>query len=176
MKRIILTSTVFAFLIIGGTFTWPAIEKGSKDLLIRTTAREIIDGSKYCNLISMGEDGYPNARIMDPFKPDKGWVIWMGTNLLSRKVREIKKNRKISVFYESPGGDGYVTLKGTGTINNEKENKKKYFKPEWKEFYPVDRKYFVLIKFIPEKLEIVSYKKGLLGDKVTWEAPSVKLK
>jgi len=147
----------------------------SRDIILKS-AGEIIKSSKYCTLISISEDGYSNARVMDPFPPDREWVIWMGTNLHSRKVKEILNNSKISVFYEAANGDGYVTLKGTGTINNEEENKIKYFKKGWKEFYPGDKKNFTLIKFIPKILEIVSYKNGLLGEKVTWAAPSVKLK
>jgi len=180
MKRIFLTGLLSMLLLISGlysgskSFTNEKTQK--KDELIKKAAMEMIRSSQLCVLISTGMDGYPNARMMDPFPPDKNWVIWMGTNSQTRKVKEILRDNKISVFYESPDGDGYVTLKGTGFINNEKENKVKYFKEEWKEFYPADRKNFTLIKFIPELLEIVSYKKGLLGEKITWAAPSVKLK
>ncbi len=167
--KYILFITIFSLVIVPG-FS----DNNSKDVILKT-AGEIIKSSKFCTLISLGQDGYPNARTMDPFPPDKNWVIWMGTNSHSRKVIEILKNNKISVFYESPDGDGYISLKGTGYINNEEENKVKYFKEGWKEFYPGNRKNFTLIKFIPEKLEIVSYKRGLLGEKITWAAPSVKI-
>ncbi len=175
MKKTTLTIIFIVILLTGVSVSESEIPVNKKDELIRTTAREIIDASKYCNLISMGEDGYPNARIMDPFKPDKDWVIWMGTNSHSRKVNEIVKNKKITLFYESAGGNGYVSLKGTGHINNDKENKVKYFKKGWKEFYPDDRNNFTLIKFITEKIEIVCYKNGLLGEKITWAAPSIQL-
>lgn len=174
-KKLILTLLVwsFVFFVIHSGLIYP--ESVKKDLILKS-AGEIVNSSKLCVLISRGLDGFPNARTMDPFPPDKNWVIWMGTNSQSRKVKEILKNNKISIFYESPNGDGYVTLKGSGFINNEQENKVKYFKDGWKEFYPGDRKNFTLIKFIPELLEIVSYKKGLLGEKTTWTAPSIKLK
>ena len=147
---------------------------GPKDEKIISAAREIVESVKYCTLISMGEDGYPNARTMDAFKPDKNWVIWMGTHVETRKVEEIRKNSKISVFYESPGGDGYVLLKGEGHMVNDPESKRQYFKKGWEEFYPGDRKHFILIRFVPAKLDVVSYKRGLLGEEKTWAAPSVR--
>lgn len=167
MKKQILFSLVFIVSTIGFLSAVP------DDGKIKAAARELIDASKYCTLISTGQDGYPNARTMDAFKPDKNWVVWMGTHSGSRKVGEIRKDNKISLFYESPGGDGYVTLKGEGFIINDAESKARHFKEGWKEFYPGDRKNFILIKFVPQKMEVVSYKRGLLGEKGTWAAPTV---
>ena len=176
MKKMAAAVITIILVLTIGLYSDSTLTGDTRAEFIKITAMEIIGTVKYCTLISSGLDGFPNARTMDPFPPDKNWVIWMGTNSQSRKVKEILKNNKISVFYESPDGDGYVTLKGSGFINNEQENKVKYFKDGWKEFYPGSRKNFTLIKFIPELLEIVSYKKGLLGEKTTWAAPSIKLK
>ena len=173
MKKTFFMGTILTYLLFSCLHSEPTIQAVTNDELIKKAALEIISVSKYCTLISTGNDGFPNARIMDPFPPDRNWVIWMGTNAYSRKVKEILTNKKITLFYESEGSDGYVSLKGTGYINNEQENKIKYFKSGWKEFYPDDRTNFTLIKFVTEKLEIVSYKKGLLGEKRTWEAPSI---
>jgi len=176
MKRTFITIIIFALMMISGLYSDSAHFKETKDSKILRVAREIIKASKYCVLVSEGSDGYPNPRMMDPFPPDNKWIVWMGTNSKSRKIKEILNNNKISLYYESTGGDGYVILKGTGIVRNGREEKLKYFKKEWEEFYPENKKSFTLIKFIPEKLEIVSYKNGLLGDKITWEAPSAILK
>jgi len=169
MKNKILFSVVLVISVMG------FLSAAHEEEKIKTAAREIVEASKYCTLISMGEDGYPNARVMDAFKPDRNWVIWMGTNPESRKVKEILKNKRISVFYESSGGDGYVILKGNGLIVDDEKSKARYFKEEWEEFYPQGKDKFVLIKFIPGVMEVVSYKRGLLGKENTWEAPSVTL-
>ncbi len=176
MRKTFSIGMVLALFFLSGLNPESAHQTCVKDKLILNASMDIIKSSKYCVLISKGSDGYPNARMMDPFPPDREWVIWMGTNSKSRKVAEIRKNNKISIYYESKGGDGYLNLKGEGFIINDQGKKQKYFKKEWVEFYPGKRENFILIKFVPRKLEIVSYKNGLLGDKVTWEAPSVILK
>ena len=176
MRKTLFAGLIVILLLLSGLYSEPMLSAKEKDDFIKKTALEIIKTSKYCVLVSEGSDGYPNPRMMDPFPPDDKWIVWMGTNYKSRKVKEILNNNKISLYYESPGGDGYVILKGTGSVRNCQEEKLKYFKKGWKEFYPGNREGFTLIKFIAEKLEIVSYKNGLLGDKVTWEAPSVILK
>ena len=176
MKRTFLAIIILVLLMISGLYPESMLSAKEKDDFIKKTALEIIKASKYCVLISEGSDGYPNARMMDPFPPDDEWIVWMGTNYKSRKIKEILNNSKIAIYYESPGGDGYVVLKGKGIVRNDQEEKLKYFKQGWKEFYPGNKEGFTLIKFISEKLEIVSYKNGLLGEKITWAAPSILLK
>lgn len=104
---------------------------------ILNTAKKIIESSKYCVLITTGLDGFPSARIMDPFPPESRWTIWMGTNSNSRKIKEIRRSNRsknVSVYYESPGGDGYLVLKGWAVIVDDPDKKKKYFKKGWEQF------------------------------------------
>ena len=57
------------------------------DTLI-SAAREIMAEARYCALITVDASGHPQARTMDPFAPEDGMVVWFGTNLNSRKVKE----------------------------------------------------------------------------------------
>jgi len=173
MKKIFPVGIIFTFFLISGLYSNSILPADERADLIKKAAMEIINSSQLCVLISTGTDGYPNARMMDPFPPDKEWVIWMGTNLKSRKVEEIRKNGKISVYYEADKADGYVILKGKGYIVDDAKKKSKYFKNGWEQFYPGNRDGFILIKFVPERLEIVSYKNQLLGDILTWEPPAI---
>ena len=173
MKKLLLAGIILPLLLLSWLYSGSKLSANKKDDSIKKTALEIIESSKYCALISTGLDGYPNARMMDPFPPDEKMVVWMGTNSNSRKVKDIRKNNKISLYYEAPDGDGYVNLQGIGHIVDEKEEKLKYFKKGWEEYYPGNRDGFILIRFITDRIEIVSYKHGLLGDKITWEAPSL---
>ena len=173
MKRTFITIMIFSLMMISGLYSVSTHFKETKDSKIYRVAREIIGSSKFCVLISTGVDGYPNARMMEYFQPDEKWTIRMGTNRNSRKVKEIKKDNKISLYYESSDGDGYLLLKGEGSIVEDSDEKLKYFKKGWEKYYPGKRENFVIIKFVPIKLEIVSYKNGLIGDNVTWEAPSL---
>ncbi len=52
----------------------------------------------------------------------------------------------------------------------EKENR---WKDGWDDFYPNKPKGYLLIKVIPEWMEILSTSRGILGDKITWQPPMV---
>ncbi len=137
-------------------------------------AKEIIKSAGYCALITLDGKGLPNARTMDPFPPEGNFVIWFGTNKKSRKVKEIKGNPNVTLYYAEPGGDGYVVIKGTAEIIDDKNEKEKRWKKEWEAFYPDRNKLYVLIKVTPTDMDVLSYKHGIIGDKLTWRIPHLK--
>ena len=59
---------------------------------LMNAAREIIDSSGTCTLITLDNEFLPMVRIMDPFPPESDFTIWFGTNTKSRKVDQIKNN------------------------------------------------------------------------------------
>lgn len=77
-----------------------------------SAACEMMAAAKYCTLITLDTTGSPSARTMDPFAPDENMVIWLGTNGNSKKVREIKKDARVTLFYQAANGVGYVLIKG----------------------------------------------------------------
>lgn len=140
---------------------------------IISAARELMDSARYCTLITLDQGGHPQARIMDPFSPGEDMVIWMGTNRDSRKVKEIENDQRVTLSYQAKDGSGYVVIKGKGYLVDEDPVKTVYWKEEWKQFYAGSRENYLLIKVVPLRLEIVSYRHNLTGNPVTWEAPSV---
>ncbi|HAM10156.1 MAG: hypothetical protein A2X03_18855 [Bacteroidetes bacterium GWA2_40_15] len=62
-------------------------------------AREIISETTYCGLITMDSTGQPQVRTMNPFPLDDEFIIWFITSRTSRKVREIRNNPKVCVYY-----------------------------------------------------------------------------
>ncbi|MEN8221772.1 MAG: pyridoxamine 5'-phosphate oxidase family protein [Acidobacteriota bacterium] len=148
---------------------------GEKDnfSVILKTAKEIIKSSEFTVLITNGLDGSPSARIMEFFPPDSNWNIFMGTNINSRKVKELSKDSKTSLYYESPEGNGYTLLKGEAIVITKGEYLKKFWKKGWEQYYGKERRNFAVIRFLTREIEVVSYKHGLVGDKTTWKAPSV---
>lgn len=135
-------------------------------------AREYIQSARYCTLITIDSSGYPHARVMDPFKPEQDMVIWLGTNRKSRKVTEIRANSRVTLFYFDNQGTGYVSITGDAYIIDDQEKKTEYWKPEWERFYK-DKENYILIKIIPQKMEVLNYQHGIYGDPDTWETPSV---
>jgi general stress protein 26 len=139
-------------------------------------AREIMATARYCALITMDSSGRPQARTLDPFPPDEDMVVWLGTNSRSRKVTEIRRNPRVTLYYFDREGQAFVTISGIARLVNDPKEKAKRWKDEWKDFYPNRARDYLLIAVKPERLEVVSVKKGIVGDPRTWKPPSVSFR
>ena len=138
------------------------------------TAREIMKTARYCALITLDSNGRPQARTMDPFPPEENMVVWLGTNPKSRKVAEILHNEHVTLYYFVSEDQAYVAISGRARIVQDARAKARYWKDEWKNFYPDREKDYVLITVRPQKLEVISVKKGIIGgNSITWTPPSV---
>ena len=146
------------------------------DARMLAAARTIIDNAPSCALISLDEDGLSRVRAMDPFKPEDDFTIWFGTNSYSAKVQQIKSKPNVSLYYLDSDNTGYVIIQGKAEIVDDPELKSKYWKEEWKDFYPDYPDAYSLIKVQPEWLEVISEKDEILGDPKTWKAPRYSFK
>jgi len=135
----------------------------SQDSLL-TVAQTIIDSALCRILITVDENGKPQARTMSPFPPEEDMVIWLGTNPRSRKVKQIKSNPNVIVYYYDTKSFSYVSVSGQARIVNDPEKRAHYWKEGWTRYYPDPEKDYTLIKVTPERLEIVSFKYKLLWD------------
>ena len=138
------------------------------------TAREIMKTARYCALVTLDPKGRPHARTMDPFAPEENMVVWFGTNASSRKVAEIRRNQRVTLYYFVAADQAYVTISGRARIVSDGAEKTPHWKDEWKNFYPNREKNYLLIAVVPEKLEVISVKEGINGDTITWTPPAVK--
>ena len=134
-----------------------------KDSLL-TLARTIIKSAQSQTLITVDENGKPQARIMSKILPEDNMVIWLGTSPRSRKVQQIKHNPNVMVFYYETKGLSYVSVAGKARIVNDADKKKQYWKEGWEKYYPDPDKDYVLIEVTPERIEMVSYKYNLFWD------------
>jgi general stress protein 26 len=135
---------------------------------ILQTARQIIDSAYYGTLITFDASGDAKARVMEPFSPENNFVIYLATNPKSRKVNEIKQNNKATLHYFDKPSMGYVSLYRTVELVNDKKTKQHYWKKGWERFYKDQDKNYLLIRFTPKYLEMISITKGFTGDKETW--------
>ncbi|HKP35679.1 MAG TPA: pyridoxamine 5'-phosphate oxidase family protein [Pyrinomonadaceae bacterium] len=144
----------------------------SDDALV-SAAREIMTAARYCALITTDSAGRTHARAMDAFSPEADMKVWFGTNPRSRKVKEIRRNPKVTLYYFVPEDQAYVSITGTARLVNDPKEKANRFKDDWKAFYPDRVRDYLLIEVTPEKLELVSVKKGIVGDERAWQTPTV---
>lgn len=139
-------------------------------------AREIIAAARYCSLITTDAAGRPQARTLDPFPPDEQMTIWLGTNARSSKVGEIRRNPHIVLYYFDRDAQAYVSISGCARIVNDAKLKLKWWKNEWRDFYPDRARDYLLIQVKPERMEIVSVKRGIIGEDKSWTPPTVIFK
>ena len=136
-----------------------------------SAAREIMNAAGTCALITLDEDGRPRVRAMDPFIPEKDLTVWFGTNSKSRKVNQIKKDSRVTLYYLDSDSSGYVMINGLAQlVDDQKENK---WKEEWTGFYSNNKENYLLIKVTPIWMEISSISRNIVGDTITWQPPKV---
>ena len=143
---------------------FPPQREVSRDSLL-TYARMIVDSSDSHVLITVDETGNPHARTMSPFTPEENWTVWLGTFPTSRKVKQIKNNPNVVVFYYDSRSFSYVNISGKAQLINDANIKAKYWKEGWKRFYPDRDKDYILIEVTPERMEVCSFKYHLFWDK-----------
>lgn len=174
MRKILLLFALSA--IVSATCSLCSELKGqpsvSRDTLIIAT-HEIISETTYCGLVTVDSSGQPQIRTMNPFPVKDDLIIWFATSRTSRKVREIKDNPKVCVYFANHlTAKGYVNITGSASVIDNKEllmqMKREYWNgiPGWQEK-------FVLIKIIPVTIEVVNYKHGVNSDPETFRAPTI---
>ena len=110
---------------------------------------------------------------MNPFPANNELITWFATSRTSRKVREIKSNSKVCVYYaDHISAKGYVAITGLAEVIDDKELLLKMKRDYWNSI-PNWQNKFVLIKIVPKTMEVINYKHGLNNDPNTFKAPSI---
>lgn len=132
--------------------------------------------ARFCTLVTIGELGQPQARIVDPLEPDKALILYVATNPRSRKVAEISKDPRVTLLYFDAVRSAYVTVIGRAREVPSAE-KPSHRKKDWDAFFPASKpESYTLYRIVPSRLEVVSEKDGLSGDPVTWRPEIVNVK
>src|SRR5687768_744307 len=71
-------------------------------------ARDIMRVARFGALVTRDLTGGSSARTIDPLPPDSSFVVRFATNPRSRKLREIARDRRVTLFYFDPATQGYV--------------------------------------------------------------------
>ena len=137
-------------------------------------AREIISHVTYCALITIDSSGTADIRTMNPFPPEEDMSVWMATKKGTRKYEEIKKNPKVTLYYANhASAEGYVSIKGKAYLTDDKDEIAKRKRAYWDQAFP-DFSQLVLIKIVPQRLEVINYKRKVYNSSVDWHPPYVE--
>jgi len=141
---------------------------------ITAAAREIIQAQTYCALITIDETGRPQVRTMNPFPPEEDMTVWMATKTNTRKAEQIRRDARVCLYYaDHKNATGYVAITGKAELIDDKTEIQKRKRAYWDQAFPPGLEGLVLIKVIPEKLDVLNYKAGVVADSVTWRTPSI---
>jgi len=129
-------------------------------------AWETVASTKYAFFISHGASGWPTARLVEPiFDRDEG-LFWIGTNPGLRKVAEVRENPKVTLAYGNQRERANLVVFGTASIEPEPELRRRYWKGEWRMFFPdgpLGRDY-VLLRIEPERMEVLSFRRDVVPE------------
>lgn len=137
---------------------------------IRAAATDIMKAARQCTLVTIGEDGHPQARIVEPLIAADG-SIWIATNSLTRKVQEIKKDPRVTLMFFNAAASEYVAVLGRATLVSDAVRKAAHWKAEWKPFYKDEHRGadFMLFEVRPHRFEVSSTRHKLENDPTTWK-------
>jgi general stress protein 26 len=140
---------------------------------ILLAAHEIINETTYCALATIDSTGQPEIRTMNPFPANDKLITWFATSRTSRKVREIRNNPKVCVYYANHvTAKGYVSITGLAEVIDDKEVLIKMKRDYWSGIPDWQNK-LVLVKIVPKRLEVINYKHQLNNNPDTFKAPSI---
>jgi general stress protein 26 len=133
-------------------------------------ARAIIEESHYCTFVTIGPDGHPQARVVDPFPPDSAFTIWIATNPATRKVREIDRDPRVTLLCFNEAKSEYVTVIGTAARDTSAAQKAGHWKSAWAALYRDENRGddYLLLRLVPSRLEVSSRRPGMSNDPKTW--------
>jgi general stress protein 26 len=170
MKRKIVVTAFLSALCLSSFAQVPARKPGPPERSeVIKAAKEIMQKARFCTFVTVGEDGHPQARIIDPFPPEDDLTVWAATNPLTRKVGQIKKDPRVTLLYYDPASMSYVTLLGKAEIVDDPAEKEKHWKEEWASQYKDKNKGegYMLFRVKSFRLEIVNWGRGLANDPKT---------
>ena len=178
VRRLLSGLLVVGILTLGGCGTRvAAIAPGPPDDASRiAAARRLMIETRYCALITVGDDGQPQARTIDPSPPDARMVVWFVTNPATRKVRQIERDPRVTLYYFDERSPGYVTVIGTARVVADSEAKQKRWLEKWTPFYSGGAAAAVVFEVTPRRIEIVDVARGIVGNTQTWAPPSIDIK
>jgi len=131
----------------------PRVRQSIGDIL--SAARATMQRKRYCLLATAGDAGV-DARVLQPFPPDRDFTVWFGTRRGSRKVEQIRRNPVATLAYQDDAHNACVVLVGRVEIVEDLAARQGRFRPLWHAFWPEgpEAEDFLLLRFEPSRIEV----------------------
>jgi general stress protein 26 len=128
--------------------------------------RETIDAAPCCVAITVDGNGDANARLVATSKLTDAWTVRFMTDRRTRKIGELQRNGRMTLFYQHDAGGAYVSLVGRAAVIDDAEVKTAIWQPhsfKWHPGGPSDPN-VVLVEFTTERIETWSSSRGIVPD------------
>ncbi len=126
--RLFLIVLILLLLVPSSLLAQNSALRDSSDSKLIGIAREIMDSAGTCALITLDQKGRPRVRTMDPFSPDSNLIVWLGTNVKSRKVSQIRNDPRVTLYYLENDNSGYVMIHGMAELVDPQDEKEERWK------------------------------------------------
>ena len=98
---------------------------------------ELIEDIRIAMLTTAGPDGSFDSRPMATQKTEEfNGTLWFLTRQESGKIAEIQHDSNVSLIYADSGNAKYVTVKGTASVNRDKDKIRELWNPMYKAWFP----------------------------------------
>lgn len=127
--------------------------------------RATVESCAQCTLIAFGPEGFPRARTVTRLNCLEEGYLDFPTGESTRKVREIRANPAVTLFFVNPGTRDHASIFGTGEILTDSALKSRYWRDEFCQHWPggpADPEYVVL-RVKPRKGEYLVASSGEVG-------------
>jgi general stress protein 26 len=134
-------------------------------MTLKEKIQNVIGGIHVAAMATLA-DGKPAVRFMALTGMDDLTLIG-ATRKESRKVGQVRKDPDVALAIWSckEFSDPYVAIEAKASVHEDVATKKKYWNPMWEEYFQTpENKEFVVLKFVPKKIE---YTEGMTME--TWE-------
>lgn len=134
-------------------------------------AQQTITAAGCASLITIDESNHPSSRAVAAFAPDKDFSrIIIGTHPDSRKTVHVLRNPRVVLSYVDVSNRGYLTVVGNAHIDDNIEEKKRYWIDQFSAFFPAgpESDEYQLIVVIPERLELRSFGLKVAEEPTRW--------
>jgi len=138
------------------------------DDVLKEACVKLMETADGAYLSTVGEDGYPHTRVVFNLRNRQQFpgqvllfaqhrddlMIYVSTNTSSGKIREIKADPRVSIYYCNPKRFHGVMLTGDIEIVDDSEVKKALWNDGWERYYPagVDDPDYTVLRLFPKRV------------------------
>lgn len=128
----------------------------------RSTARN----TRYCFLISHGENAWPSARLVEPICDLKQFHFFIGIDPASRKAREIAACPEVTLAFGNAAENANLVVHGKAILHADSETKRRYWKGTWRLFFPEGPQGsgYAVVELRAEQMEVLSFRRNVIAE------------